>query len=551
MAKAGWLSASARPEREMLDSIGVPATAVSADGQFIVNASWQRVFGEPEQPAWAFLSAVAVDDRDRLKHDVSRVLETRARREGEFRARRANEDVATIGFSATPMRLSHPGREGVLVVCWDLTEERRYEERLAFMAGHDPLTGLANRRAFEDALDRAVSRAQRGSRSCVALFDMDHLKEFNDHLGHLAGDQAIANLAHLLRRHLRSGDLPGRIGGDEFAVLLEGATMDKALEIAERIRAAATSEEFVAGARSEGLGVSCGVAETEAGVDATTLMDRADAALYEAKRAGRGCLRSWAPEMTGPGSPVHLADRVRDAFAEDGFCLLFQPVVRLHNGRVVYYESLVRMRRPDGSLIGPAEFLSAVERLGLMSQLTQLIVERALSALLEFPSASISVNLSASDLGDDDLLEQVASLLERAEEPSSRLFFEVSESILLSNLTGGRVWMERLVPLGCRFVLDNFGTGAGMFVLLKEQHVSQVKLSRVVMRAIAAEESNRVFVKTLRELIESQGKLAVAEYLETEDLLRDVREVGFQLGQGFWLHDPAEDLSALIAETRA
>ena len=549
MAKADRALAMTGPEREMLDAIGVPAAAVSADGHFVVNASWQQAFGTSEQSPWGFLSAIDIDDRALLEQDVMKVFELPARTEGEFQARRANDTIATMGFSATPMRLTHHEGQGVLVVCWDLTGERRYEERLAFMAGHDPLTGLANRRAFEDSLERAVSRAQRGSRSCLVLFDMDHLKEFNDHLGHLAGDHAIVNLAVLLRRHLRSGDLPGRIGGDEFAVLLEDATLDKALEIAERIRLAATSEEFVTGARSEGLGVSGGVAEAEPGVDAATLLDRADAALYEAKRAGRGCVRSWTPEMTETGSPGRLAERVREAFANDGFCLLFQPVVRLEDGRVAYYESLLRMRRSDGTLSGPGEFLGAVERLGLMAQLTHLVVDRALSKLVEFPVASISVNLSASDVGDEVLLEQVAALLEQAEGSRERLLFEVSESILLSNLAGGRAWMERLVPLGCRFVLDNFGTGIGMFVLLKESRISQVKLSRTVMRAMAAEERNRSFVTALRELIEAQGKLAVAEYLETEELLRDVREAGFELGQGFSLQSPVADLAALIAET--
>jgi len=547
MAKADWLSASAGPVREMLDSIGLPATAVSADGHFLANVPWHEAFGTSKQSPWAFLSAVSADDQGRLKVAVSRVLETRARAEGEFRACRFTEDMATMGFSVTPMRLTHDGHDGVVVVCWDLTEERRYEERLAFMAGHDALTGLANRRAFDDGLERAVARAQRGSLSCLLLLDMDHLKEFNDHLGHLAGDQAIVNLAALLRRQLRSGDLLGRIGGDEFAVLLEGAPLGDALEIAERIRVAATSEEFVSGARSEGLGVSGGVAAAAPGVDARTLMDRADAALYAAKRAGRGCIRSWVPEME-TRTPDRLAERVHEAFANDGFQLVYQPVVRLQTGRVVCHESLVRMRQSDGSLSAPAEFLSAVERLGLMPQLTQRVVERALSELRDNPLASISVNLSASDIGDEALLEKIISLLAGAEAASSRLLFEVSESVLLSNLAGGRAWMRRLAPLGCRFVLDNFGTGIGMFVLLKEHHISQVKLSRTVMRAMAAEDGDRGFVRALREYIEEQGKLAVAEYLETDELLRDVQEAGFELGQGYRLHRPEEGLAATVAE---
>jgi diguanylate cyclase (GGDEF)-like protein len=433
----------------------------------------------------------------------------------------------------------------VVCVCWDVTDKRRNEDRLAFMAGHDPLTGLPNRRSFQEALERATARRGRGTRATVVMLDMDHLKELNDAEGHLEGDQALVNLAMLLRRHIRAEDMPARLGGDEFAVLLEDTSTADAAEIAERIREAAYSDNFTPHARTHGVGVSAGIVELDSVAGPSLTLDRADAALYSAKENGRNQVVVWSPSIVMRDSET-LKGLVWEAFSQDGFVLAYQPVISLGDGSIAYFESLTRLKGPDGELIGPGHFLPVVERLGLMSRLTLAVLKLALAELSDVSGYSVSVNLSGSDLADAGLLDDVAEVIGGARYARGRLLFEISEDDLLSNLAGGKCWMDRLSALGCRFVLDDFGSGVGMFLLLREPHIGQVKLSRTIMRSVVAEKTNRDFVRALRELIETQGKSAVASYLESAELVDDARDSGFSWGQGFSILEPQVGLALAV-----
>lgn len=534
----------------VLDALDLPAFLVNADGFApCVNRRWAHAYGSPSRDAWSILGVIIEEDRDRVRRTLQHALASSRGSELEFQAELFNGHRSLLACSATFLEDPEHGGSVLVCVCWDITERRRHEERLAFMAGHDPLTGLSNRRAFEEALARAVSRMERGGHAALMMLDLDHLKAYNDARGHLEGDQALVNLAMLLRSQVRSGDLPARLGGDEFALLLEDATIEDAEEIAERIRASAASADFVHAAREYHLGVSGGVAAVEPGVDSRMLLDRVDAALYVAKAGGRNSIVRWTPAIAVTGAVERLASKVRTAFAEDGFHLVYQPVMRLADRSVAYFESLVRMQVDGELMLAPSEFLPVVERLGLMPRLTKRIVELASWELAATPIASVSVNLSPADLSDEMLLSEVADIIGAAQACRERLLFEISEPALLANLAGGRAWMERLAPLGCRFVLDDFGTGVGIFVLLREPHISQVKLSRTVMHALAEQESNRNFVSAMRELVESQGKTAVAGFIETDDLLTDARQAGFSWGQGYRLHQPVEGLAAIAGET--
>ncbi len=532
----------------VFDALALPALVLTRRGEATCsNTAWREWFGEVGPDPWGALASVVESDRERVHRVLDYAISSYRSVEVEFEAYRQNGAVCSLLCSASPYHDPEFGEDALACVCWDVTERRHEQERLAFMAGHDPLTGLANRRAFEESLVRAVSRAERGKNSALLMVDLDHLKELNDARGHLEGDQALINLGLLLRRYVRSTDVPARIGGDEFAVILEDASVDDALEIAERVRVAVAAQGFLDGANTPGLGVSGGVAEIEGGIEAKGMLDRADAALYAAKAAGRNCIVRWDPSALAATAPERMASRVRSAFAEDGFFLVHQPVIDLADGSVAYFESLARMRGADGSVIGPAEFLPVVDRLGLMPNLTRRVIELALWELAATPNTSVSINLSGSDLADRALLEDVLQAIEAADAARGRLLFEISESTLLANLGGGRAWMERLTPAGCRFVLDDFGTGIGMFVLLREPRIVHVKLSRTVMRSMREAAENRVFVGALRELIESQGKTAVADFLETDDLLADARYAGFAFGQGYHLRMPEAGLARLAS----
>lgn len=532
-----------------LEGLEAPVGLLDAAGELrFVNKAWVQAFGPRVDGSFEWLAHVASDDADHVRRAVDAALRERRADEVEFLVADARNANRAMSCALSPIRVEDGRFAGLSLICRDITERHRREQRLAFMAGHDPLTGLANRRTFEEELARSVSRAQRGGRGVVLMLDMDHLKHYNDARGHLAGDQALVNMAMLLRTHVRASDLPARIGGDEFAVLLEDASLDEAFEIANRMGSAAREGTFVDGARDFSLGLSGGLAQIERGSDPVTILDRADVALYAAKSQGRDRMIRWTPTLGVTTSAGLLGSRLRYSLAEGTLSLAYQPVVRLDDGSVSYYESLARLRDEEGSEYWPADFLPVAERLGLMGRLTRRVVELAVDTLAANPDVSLSVNLSQSDLVDARLMDDVERMFDEQGVSPKRLVFEVSEAAAMIQLPAMARLAQRLSQLGCRLVLADFGTALGSFALLHEIPADEVKLSRSVIRALEDSEESRSFVRAVRELIESHGRVAVAAFVESEALLADARDAGFTYGQGFQLAVPSEDLVALARE---
>lgn len=523
----------------MTDEHGVLAYANRGWNEFVGGGT-----GGADNP---LLEHVLPEDRSKVQRHIDEALRYRHPFECEFQLRRTDGPYRWLACFGSPYFGLDDEAAGVIGLCMDLTERRQREEQLAFMATHDSLTGLPNRRMFESTLSRAVSRARRGTQSVLLVLDIDNFKSYNDSHGHLEGDQALINFSLLLQRHVRAGDLLARIGGDEFAVLFEQTEVGEAVEIAERMRTAAGSEEFVAHARLHELGFSAGLVPIDGALESRGAFDLADEAMYEAKEHGRNrvvVLRS--DEAAEERDTDRLAGRVREALTEQRFQLFYQPVIRLADDSVAYFESLVRMIAEDGGLLMPAEFLPTAERLGLMPRLTRLIVGMVVRALVETPGARISINLSREDLADDSLPRFVDEELRRQGVDASRLVFEMAESSVVGNLSSARNWVDRLGQRGCRFVLDEFGAGLGLFGLLSELPFDQVKLDGSIVTALSADGENTAFVEAVRGLIESQGHVAVASWVEDEALLRRVLDVGFEMGQGYHLQVPSPDLADLM-----
>lgn len=531
---------------EFFEGVELPGLLIDVDGVFFFgNAAWRRIAGNDDGSPWGWTAIVSEDEVKRVRREVEHALRERLCVDVEFLARRSGSQARAYLISLGPFAY---GGEfmGLFGVVRDVTDRRRQEQRLAFMAGHDPLTGLANRRAFEEALGRAASLSGRDIPSVLVLLDMDHLKRYNDARGHLQGDQALVNLALMLRTHIRASDLAARIGGDEFALLLSGASITEADEIVERICDSSLGE-FVAGARAAELGVSGGIAALERGVDSHVVMDRADAALYSAKNQGRHQFVTWVPELGAVEATDTLSAQVQEALADGKTSLVFQPVVRLSDGEVVYYESLVRVTTVEGVQLLPPELLPVVQRLGLMPRLTRRVLDLALQALADNPGTAVSMNLSGSDLADEQLLADVASVLQAARVDPGRMVFEIAEDVLLADVIDGRRWIDELTAIGCRFVVDDFGTGLGVFDLLRISGIEQMKLSRAVTRALADSCESLQFVQAVRELIESHGKTAVVAFVQNSAMLADAVDAGFQYAQGHMVQRPEADLGALCA----
>ncbi len=533
--------------RRFLDGVALPSWQTDVTGEPIyVNPAWIEFTGDLGAELDGLHQRVLDEDRARLQRNVGTALRHAESFECDFQLRRSDGQPRWMTCFASPYFDAGGELLGVIGMCLDLTERRKREEQLAFMAMHDSLTGLPNRRMFESTLERTVLRARRGTFSALLVIDIDNFKLFNDTHGHLDGDQGLINFSLLLQRHVRSGDLLARIGGDEFAVLLEQTSMEEATEIAERMRAAAASEEFVLGARASDLGMSGGLVPIDGTLQAREVFDLADEAMYQAKEQGRNNVVVLTSARRAGETPIdRMSKRVRDALAARSFILYYQPIVCLNDQRVAYFESLVRMVEGDEILM-PAEFLDVVERLALMPRLTRLVVGMVMRSLAENPTARVSVNLSRGDLADDSLPSFVDEEMRRQGVDASRLVFEMSEAAVVGNLASARNWIDRLGRLGCSFVLDEFGAGMGLFGLLRELPFDQVKLDGSIVRAMTGDGENVAFVEAVRGLIESQGHTAVAAWVENANLLERVCDAGFTHGQGYHIHVPTPDLKGLI-----
>lgn len=536
--------------RSFLDSVPMPAWSVGGDSRLkYVNHAWEEFTGRDLdlEVADGWLEDISIDDRPAVERICLDAVACEGPLTTEFQLRRSDGQYRWMTCFVSPYIDINGDVLGVVGMCMDMTERRQREEQLAFMATHDYLTGLPNRRMFEGNLERAVQRARRGEGGALLMLDVDNFKSYNDARGHLDGDQALINLSLLLQRHLRAGDLMARIGGDEFAVLLERTSLNEAGDIAERMRAATAKEDFVAKARVHELGISAGLVPVDGRLDARPLFDLADTAMYEAKESGRNRVTILHPgDREASRETERLSAKVREALTEQRFQLYYQPVVRLDGAGVAYYESLVRMLEPDGRVMLPAEFLTTIERLGLMPRLTRQIIAILLQALVDHQEAVVSMNVSAGDLADDSLPRFIEEELRRRNLDPSRLVFEMGEGAVVANLAATRYWLQRLRPLGSRFVLDEFGAGLGLFSLLRDLDFEQVKLDGTIIRELSSDGDSRQFVGAVRSLVESQGCTAVASWVENEQLLRRVKEVGFEFGQGYELEMPDPDLKRLI-----
>jgi len=442
----------------------------------------------------------------------------------------------------------------------DVTERRTYERQLQYLADHDPLTGLLNRRAFHRELHGHLARVDRyGAQGAVLMIDLDNFKYYNDTLGHNAGDQLIVRIARGLQSRMRKSDIVARVGGDECAVLLAGgdergtiASADALLEIVRReaMPAAISGNKRVT--------ASIGIARFDDGANLTVeeIMVNADLAMYDAKEAGGD---RWARYRTSKRdrpeieSRLKWAGRINGALAHDGFELHAQPIVHLTGAEPTQFELLLRMRDGQGGLIPPGAFLDAAERLGLMADIDRWVAEHAIDMLAEQRALGrdlrFEVNLSGRTLGDENLIRLVERRLEETGVPANRLVFEVTETSAIANITEAVGFVERLSQLGCRFAIDDFGSGFGSFYYLKYLPFDYLKIDGEFVQHCTESATDRYVIAAIVQIARSMGKITIGEFVESAETASVLRNLGVDYGQGFSLGRPAplaEHLGLLV-----
>jgi diguanylate cyclase (GGDEF)-like protein/PAS domain S-box-containing protein len=504
--------------------------------QYVIGTSW--------------LDAVFPADRGKARSIMEASTGERPA-QAEFRLLAGDGSHRYVDVVAT--RVIEHDEPGFVLTCHDVTERRALEQQLSHQAFHDSLTGLANRSLFRDRLEHAIARSTRSATRFAVLFiDLDDFKDVNDSLGHAAGDSMLRQMTHRLGEAVREEDTVARLGGDEFAILLESVDSDdEVIAVASRIVTSAR-EPFEVGEStiSSGLSIGISIADTSE-TSAETVMRNADLALYEAKNSGKNRHALFAPAMHEQAvDKLQLSADLRDAIDLDQLVLHYQPIVDLGTDAVVGVEALVRWQHPERGLLGPGQFIGLAEESGLIVPLGRSVLRMALAAATQwqteisgYDALTLTVNLSARQVQEDTLVDEVRSALEDFGVQPSTLILEITESMLLP---GEGVTMERLrelADLGVRLFIDDFGTGYSSLSYLQQLPVDGLKLAREFVCTLdssnADEASSSNLVRTIRSIAETLGlNSIVAEGVETPEQRQTLLDLGYTLGQGYLLARP-------------
>jgi diguanylate cyclase (GGDEF)-like protein len=421
------------------------------------------------------------------------------------------------------------------------SERRRYEHRLRHLAEHDALTGLYNRPRFESDLERHLAYARRYRRAgAVLVIELDNFKYVNEALGHRTGDDLIRGIGSLLVRRLRETDRLARLGGDEFAVLLAEVDAEGARRVALELLQAVRNYQPLLSGRPRRTTASIGVAlfGTSDELGAEELLAAADAAMYEAKEAGRDRVVVHTDRRRVHG--LTMTERIRHALDEDRFALHCQPIVDLRSGAIIECELLLRMIGDGGELIQPDAFLPTAARFGQMRAVDRWVVRNAVELIAAHRGElRLGVNLSAESIADSEMLGFVEGLLRDSGIDPRSLTFEITETAAIGSIEQAAGFARRLKELGCGFALDDFGTGFASFYYLKHLPFDYLKIAGDFVLALTSSATDQLVVRCVVEMARGLGKLTIAEKVENASTLELLRQLGVDYAQGFHLARPA------------
>jgi diguanylate cyclase (GGDEF)-like protein/PAS domain S-box-containing protein len=462
---------------------------------------------------------------------------------------RQGQEIA-IQDSASPIRDRAGNVIGAVVVFRDVTKERRLKRALSYQASHDALTGLINRHEFDSRLEAAVASARAGSGPHALLYvDLDQFKVVNDTCGHTAGDRLLREVTGLLQQHVRTGDTIARLGGDEFGILIEHCTAERAGRIANNVRLAVREFRFSWEGSATSIGASIGVVEISSDCEGVaSVLSAADIACYAAKDAGRNRVHLYdSSEVSGRHREMYWVSRVTRAVDEDRLELFHQPIAPTSAAapRVPpFHELLVRLRGDDGTLVLPGEFIPAAERYNVVAAIDRWVVERAVRLLRSRaapggePPFLLALNLSGTSLSDRAFLDFVLALVE---EPhvARGLCFEITETAMITSLSQAIYFMRELKKRGCRFALDDFGSGLSSFQYLKTLPVDFLKIDGQFTGNVLGDPVDRSMVEAISRVGAALGIATVAEKVESGAVFRLLPQLGVHFGQGYFLARPA------------
>jgi len=458
-----------------------------------------------------------------------------------------------IQDSAAPIQDGSGEVVGAVMVFHDVSQERQLHRKLSYYASHDSLTGLINRREFEERLSTALGSVRRQELTSYALLymDLDQFKVVNDTCGHTAGDLLLRQLGDLLQSRVRGSDVLARLGGDEFAVLLSDCAMTEAVQVADALREAVSDFRFSWQDSSMRVGASIGIVPVEAeSRDVGALLSAADVACYVAKDLGRNRIHVYQEgDAAERHQEMQWVARINKAREEERFELYFQPIVPIGGSSgALYqapsqYELLLRMRDEGGKVIAPDSFIPAAERYNLMPSLDRWVVTQVLDSLVyrgdeDVDPYTLAVNLSGTTLNDARFLDFMLQQLSAANLPPRALCFEITETAAITNLANVVHFMNALKAQGCQFALDDFGSGLSSLTYLKNLPVDYVKIDGQFIRNVAQDSADKSMVEAIARMARALNIETIAERVESGEVLTRLGEIGVSFAQGFFIAVP-------------
>ncbi len=466
----------------------------------------------------------------------------------------ANTENRDPAVEAVLGKLSSPDRR---VIEGALQKAERTEADLRYLADHDSLTGLLNRRSFRGKLDRHASFSARyGGLGAVMVIDIDGLKAVNDRLGHQAGDSLLRHVATILRERVRATDIVARLSGDEFAVLMPQTDVAGALQLGEDLRrevAEGLSVRSEVGEATISVGITMFGGQDGAGAEAVLVA--ADEAMYQAKSEGRNRIALFQ----GPDARRHAlrrtqttSARIREALTADRLTLATQPIRSLASGGVERYELLLRMIGENGELLPAASFIEVAERSGMIQELDRWVFNRALGILAARERGgdpvSLHVNISGASLTDISVLEFIERRLDEGEADPARCTFEITQTARVEDYDTAAGFADRLTELGCELAIDDYGTGYGPFDYLRRFPFDVIKIDGAFVSEMPHNDADQLTVKAIVQIARGLGKRTIAEFVQDDLTAQMLREYGVDMAQGFHLGRPVDAAEGLAME---
>ncbi len=468
---------------------------------------------------------------------------------GELQNRKKNGDLYWAHDIITPM-LDDAGHVTHFVVTQeDITEAHRINEKRSYQASHDLLTGLMNRNEFEDRLSRAITASKRDlTEHALCFLDLDQFKVVNDTCGHIAGDELLRQIGSLMSSNIRSRDTLARLGGDEFALLMEHCGIEQAHQACEQIIKLFENFRFHWEEHVFAIGISIGLSIIDQHIaDNSEAMSNADSACYEAKNNGRNQIKVHTEHdarLQKRRGEIQWSSEISNALDEDRLLLYAQPIVGLgEKASTLGYELLLRMEMTDGRIVPPGAFLPAAERYNSATRIDRWVVNHSLRWMSRHADQlehvdSMSINLSGQSLGDEAMTMYITKELQRGGIPAQKINFEITETAAIANLRDATTFIGSLKKLGCRFALDDFGSGLSSFAYLKNLNVDTLKIDGMFIKDILSDSLDYEMVKSINEIGHVMGLETVAEFVESEEILEKLKEIGVDFVQGYSIGKP-------------